>query len=450
MHLQALPLKLRAAGYTTNIIGKWDMGWASKHHSPEGRGYDHSLCYAEHMNNYWSQKVEPTGTNCATQQGNSTHNTFYDLWRDGAPAADLVDKGMYIEDIFQARVLETIANFTASRATGGAKKLYLDYRPHSMHWPLMVDEEAFNQHNFVTDDEANCQWRFYGDRPWSGAPASAYACRRLFQAMLSNLDRRLGEVVDALVAAGLWNDTLMTFMSDNGGTVKIHENAANNWPLRSGKYHPFEGGIRVAAMWSGGYIPISARGTTSHALVSVADYYATFCELGGLSPALCAADPLAESAGLPAIDSRNVWEAVVHNGAPVRNELPIDKTVLLLVNDTRWWKLFTQKEVPGAGWTGPVFPNSTSPDPDLPTMTCESGGCLFDVMADPGETHDLARQFPDVAAAMGARLAVLVEGFYSNSDAGGQSMCPISVKQDCLCWAAQHLWGNFVGPFHKW
>lgn len=450
-NMTALPLKLRDAGFATSFIGKWDMGWASAaHHSPEARGYERSLAYAEHMSNYWSLKVEPTGTNCASQQGNSTHNTLYDLWRDGAPASDLVDKGLYIEDIFQARVLETIANFSAGRGAGGPQRLFLDYRPHSLHWPLMVDEEAFNNHSWVTDDEAGCKFRFYGDQPWPGAPASAYSCRRLYQAMLSNLDRRLGEVVDALAAEGLWSTTLMTTMSDNGGCVSLKENAGNNWPLRSGKYHPFEGGVRVAAMWSGGYLPPAARGTTSTALVSVADYYATFCELAGLTAAACAADALAAAGGLPPIDSRSAWDAVVNGGPPPRAELPIDASVLIAVNGTRWWKLFTNPHVVGAGWTGPVFPNSTSQDPEGPTMACKKGGCLFDVFADPGERDDVAAQFPDVVAAMGARLDALAQTFYSNSDTGGTDVCPPGTKGDCLCWAAENLWGNFVGPYHTW
>ena len=242
----------------------------------------------------------------------------------------------------------------------------------------------------------------------------------------------------------------MTAMSDNGGCVSLKENAGNNWPLRSGKYHPFEGGVRVAAMWSGGYIPPAARGTTSHALVSVADYYATLCEVAGVAPVDCAADALAAGGGLPPIDSRSVWDAVVNGGPPVRSELPIDATVLLAVNGSRWFKLFTSPRVAGAGWTGAVFPNSSSPDPEGAEMDCERGGCLFDVWADPGETTDLAAQFPGVVADMGARLAALAEGFYSNSDAGGRDVCPEGTKGDCLCWAAQNLWGGFVGPYHTW
>ena len=360
------------------------------------------------MNNYWTQAIEPTGTSCANR-------SLLDLWLDDAPAVQLAGKGRYIEDIFQDAALAAIANFSAQRAAGGAQRLYLDYRPHSQHWPLMVDEAAFNNHSWVTDDEAGCRARFYGDAPWPGAPDTAFSCRRLYQAMLSNLDARIGQVVDALTAAGLYSETLITLMADNGGCVSLSENAGNNWPLRSGKYHPFEGGVRVSAMWGGGYLPPAARGTTSHGLVHIADYYMTLCLLAGLPAAECARDDLAAAAGLPPIDSLDVWPLVVEGGAPVRNEVPVGPDVLLKVDysTNQWWKLFTSPRVPGAGWTGPIFPNSTSPDPEAPVMECAKGGCLFDVMADPGERNDVAAQHPQIVATLTARLAELSKSFYS-------------------------------------
>ena len=267
--------------------------------------------------------------------------------------------------------------------------------------------------------------------------------------MLSNLDARIGAVVDALVAGGLWESTLLTFMSDNGGCVSLKENAGNNWPLRSGKYHPFEGGVRVSAMWSGGYLPPASRGTVSHGLVHIADYYATLCALSGLPAAECNRDDLASAAGLPPIDSQNVWDLVENGGPPTRTEVPIDATVLLQVNGSHWWKLFTNPRVVGAGWTGPVFPNSTSPDPEGPTMQCKRGGCLFDVAADEAETNDVAADHPEIVAAMGARLALLAQGFYSNNDTGGQDICPKGTGH-CMCWAAENVYGGFIGPFHTW
>ena len=452
VNMTTLPLKLAQAGYFSALVGKYDMGFASRAHLPRARGYNRSLVYAEHMNNYWSKKIEPTGTNC-------NNASLLDLWEDDAPAPGLAaNASQYIDDLFQQRALAHIADFVAARAAGGPQRLYLDYRPHSMHWPLSVDEASFAAHAWVGDDEPGCRARFYGDSVWPGGASgpAAFACRRQYQAMLSNLDARIGAVADALVAAGLWGETLMLLQSDNGGCVDTTENAANNWPLRGGKYHAFEGGVRVASMWSGGYLPPAARGTTSHALVSVADYYATLCGLAGLGARECAADPLAAAAGLPRIGSQDVWLAVTGGGASGRTELPIAEGVLLSLPAAGgagpWWKLFTDASVPGAGWTGPVFPNATSPNPEEAVLRCAPGGCLFDVLEDPTEAHDVAAAHPDVVAALGARLAELRKGFYSNSDTGGTPLCPRDVADagQCMCWAAANTHGGVLGPYHEW
>ena len=58
VNMTALPLVLARAKYAAHIAGKWDLGFARPQHTPEMRGYATSLIYAEHMNNYWSYKVE--------------------------------------------------------------------------------------------------------------------------------------------------------------------------------------------------------------------------------------------------------------------------------------------------------------------------------------------------------------------------------------------------------
>ena len=62
-------------------------------------------------------------------------------------------------------------------------------------------------------------------------------------------------------------------------------------------------GIRVSAFASGGLIPASRRGTKEEGLTAVWDWYATFCGLAGVDPH----DERAEKAGLPPIDSLDLW-----------------------------------------------------------------------------------------------------------------------------------------------
>ena len=48
---------MRSAGYATAAVGKWDAGMATADHTPEGRGYEQSLIYFHHANDYWSYQV---------------------------------------------------------------------------------------------------------------------------------------------------------------------------------------------------------------------------------------------------------------------------------------------------------------------------------------------------------------------------------------------------------
>jgi len=428
------------AGFVPMVFGKWDQGWATTRHTPLGRGYARSLVYAEHMNDYWTQRIEPTGTSCANA-------SLFDLWEDSGPAKALAGTGQYFEDMVFSRALEAIANFSRG-ALAPARGLYLDVRPHSMHWPLMLKPEDFANFSGVTDDEARCAERFYGEGMWPAALAPggrAFACRRQYQAMLARLDANIGALEDALVAAGLWDATLVTLFSDNGGVVDQTESAGSNFPLRGGKYRPFEGGVRVTALWSGGFLPPRARGTTAAGLVSVADYAATLCALAG-GGAACGADARAAAGGLPPPDSLDVWAHVTGaNATSPRAELPVDERVLLRDDGAALWKLVLGS-FDGALWTGPVSPNATATDPSAHVLAC-APACLFDVRADPGEHADVAAAHPRVVAEMTARLAALQATFYSNSDSGGADLCPAGTK-DCLCYAAEHTYGGFLGPWH--
>jgi hypothetical protein len=425
---------------------EWDQGWASEKHTPAGRGYARSLVYAEHMNNYWSQVIEPTGTACTSKP----NAPIYDLWEDVGPARSLAGKNNYFDDLVFSRALEAVANFS-SGSLAPASGLFLDVRPHAMHWPLMLEPDLFANFSWVDNDEDGCKSRFYGDGMWPatmGPGGDAFSCRRQYQAMLYGLDARIGSLEDAIVAAGLWNETLVTVFSDNGGVIDLTESAGNNYPLRGGKYRPFEGGIRMTAFWSGGYLPASSRGTTVDGLISVADYSTTLCELAGGSG--CSDDPLAAAnePPLPPVDSINMWPYVT--GAvetSPRVEIPVNEKVLLWANGSTLWKLM-QGHIDGAGWTGPVFPNSTGANPSAPSLSCNPA-CLFNLTADPTEHDDVADSHADVVALMVSSLANQTASFYSNSDAGGTDLCPAGTKE-CLCYAALNTWGGFLGYFHTW
>ena len=423
---------MKRGNWSTAMVGKYDLGMATHTHTPLGRGFDSSLIYFEHKNSYWDQTL--------MQSACEVYNPIVDLWEHNAtyagPARALNGTG-YEEFIFRDRVLEVIAKHDT------AQPLFLVYTPHVAHCPLQVPEDWLAKFAFVSDDEAACAAQTPYIFPGSG-PAD-FRCRAQYHAMVSLLDEVLGNITDALRARGLWQDTLMVLSSDNGGPAAPIESGSSNWPLRGGKYSDFEGGIRVAAFASGGYLPAAARGTTTDGMIAIADWLHTFAALAGVDPT----DAKAAAAGLPPIDSLNVWPLISHaNATSPRTEIPVGPTVLLHTQ----YKLMLGAQIE-ATWGGPQYPNSSSvaaPVDPGPTLACGAkGGCLFDVIADPTEHADIAAQHPALVADMTARLTELRKGFWFNHDNFSDSeVCPPGVNiTPCACWAATNVWGGYFGPW---
>ena len=101
--------------------------------------------------------------------------------------------------------------------------------------------------------------------------------RRIFAAMLANLDDSVGEVLKKLDTEGLRENTLVMFMSDNGGPTR--ELTSSNAPLRGEKGQVYEGGLRVPFLmrWPG----ITKRGTTFKYPVTALDIVPTVAAATG-------------------------------------------------------------------------------------------------------------------------------------------------------------------------
>ena len=259
--------------------------------------------------------------------------------------------------------------------------------------------------------------------------------------MVFYIDEAIGNVTRELKANGQWDNTLVVLHSDNGGPIYYSGCCGgNNYPLKGGKLSNWEGGIRSNALASGGLLPKAMVGTKLTGLMAGWDWYATYAALAGVDPT----DHRAKAAGLPPIDSHNLWPLLSgQTKVSPRTELAIgdvNQVGGLITADGFKLLLGTLTE---AGWTGPVYPNTSSTwDADRARMTCNATaptGCLFDIFgADPGEHVNLAARQPARWEKMMARLLQINTTFFA-PDRGA--------KDPAACAAAINDYGGWWGPW---
>ena len=195
--------------------------------------------------------------------------------------------------------------------------------------------------------------------------------------MVAVVDDQVGRVVKALDAAGMRDNTLILFHSDNGGVVnalfagdtKVDGGLpASNAPLRDGKGTLYEGGTKVAALanWPNHVQPGKHDG-----LIHVVDMLPTLADVAGASTAK----------SLP-LDGTDVWPVIATGAASPRSEIVYNVDPLMGAVRDGDWKLVWKAALP-------------------PKVE------LFDLAKDPGEADDLAAQFPEKVAALQSRIVAL-------------------------------------------
>merc|ERR1712217_398972 len=262
--------------------------------------------------------------------------------------------------------------------------------------------------------------------------------------MVAYMDHALGQIVQKLQDRGMWENTFMVVSSDNGGPTyyipKIGYGGASNTPLKGGKMSDWEGGLRVNAFVTGGTIPRAKRGTVLTDYIHVADWYSTFCAIAGIS----AVDERAAKAGLPAVDGIDHSELLLGAASPgTGNRTEVHHSVRALTVGR--WKLITggymdelakfPMGTPMIGWSdyGNGWGFQAIRNTYLSFKNC-GAGCLYDVIADPTERHNVAEQHPDQVATLKARLDELnAHVFLPDRGAPDKASCT--------------RWNGFYGPW---
>jgi len=454
--------KLQSVGYKTYLIGKWDAGFATWQQLPIFKGYDYFYGYLGKTIDYFDK----TSINDCPNLGDR------DLWENDHPAfgqptngadgevlepSDLSldpngEAGEYIEFAFEKKALEIIENYDDN----GENPLFLVYSSHLPHMPMMIPEEYLEDDPY-DDDQNDCAKNTDYVFPIIENTTTDIPCRTVLQSQVNLLDDIVGEIVNALIQKGIWDDTLLIFQSDNGGSIQTESAAGNNYPLRGGKLTDFEGGIRAAAFVNGGWLPDERRGKKENGLMHIADWYTTFCAMLDID----ATDRKAAAAGLPAVDGLDMWPLISGQvSTSPRTEIVISDHTLIYGD----YKLMVGNHN-YAVWQNEVWPTSLTPPQDVlrdTTLSCvyPHKTCLFNVMEDPQEMNNLATAYPELVEQLKDKLDVYIESFYEN-DRQGTDSCPdsfdltVSVGKgrsstehlDCGCWMSVYNYNYFNGPY---
>ncbi len=222
-----LPQGLKAAGYTTAIVGKWHLGLFQKEYLPTSRGFDHQYGHYCGAIDYFTHEREGG----------------FDWHKDDRECRD---EG-YSTHLVATEAVRLINRFKNEQPFF----LYVPFN--AVHTPHQVPESYKS--------------------PYAGLPEP----RRTYAGMVAAMDEAIGRIHKALEANGLLKNTLIIFSSDNGGPNPGR--VTDNGPFRAGKGSVYEGGVRVCAFaaWQDRIKPGTRVATPLH----VVDWYPTLLNLAG-------------------------------------------------------------------------------------------------------------------------------------------------------------------------
>lgn len=396
---------LRGAGYTTSFMGKWHLGHEAPRR-PIDRGFDSTYGVLSGACNFF----DPSRPDPEFYTGSPGHHRPF--VRNGDPVTSF-PQDYYTTDAFSAEAVERIES-----ATAAGRPFFVNLCYTAPHFPLQAPASEIarqkgryaegydvlrarryarlialgiidpNTTTLSVEDRSTSDFRYDYDIPsWDELSSEERAMEErrmeIYAAMVTRMDRGIGEVLAALDATGQRDNTIVLFFSDNGGCASVPEAdrmdqyraynaAASGWgavdsyeflgpgwgwaqnaPFRRHKVWTYEGGVctplivRWPAMFAAGEI----RQEVGHVI--------------DLMPTLLA---VAATEHPPPMEGRNllpVWEGAAADARP--EPLCWEFMGNRAVRDGRW------KLVWGAG---------------------ERRWELYDLQTDRTETHDLAAQHP--------------------------------------------------------
>lgn len=324
-----LPQALKDAGYQTAMVGKWHLGHADRKYWPRQRGFDYHFGSMVGEIDYFTH----------------SSGSVRDWYRNDQPVKD---EG-YVTQLWGKDAVARI------NAHDPATPLFLYLAFTAPHSPYQAPQEYLDKYNHIEDPT-----------------------RRTYAAMITSMDDEIGNVVAALVQKKMRENTLIVFMSDNGGNqsamlagdadVSKLKLPADNGPYRGGKGMLYEGGTRVPALanWPGRIKPGEVN-----EVMHVVDMFPTLATLAGAN--LGKGKPL---------DGVNVWSTISEGKPSPRQEVVYNIEPFRGGLRRGDWKLIWRTPLPSA---------------------LE----LYNIAQDPYEKTNLAEKHPQIVAELQKRIEEL-------------------------------------------
>ena len=416
----ALPEVLSDAGYATYMTGKWHLGLTDET-SPAARGFDRSFALLQGGAGAFANMLPIIGPEKA-------------MYRENGELLNELPDDFYSTRFYTDRMIEYIDSGAES---GKPFFAYLAYA--APHWPLQAPAESIARYKGrydggydrlhaerlerlrtlgLVDDDAKPFQRLPGEPAWDelSADEQRIEARKMevFAAMVDDVDRYLTRLIDHLKSKGLYDDTVIVFLSDNGPEAhhldrgwdaladwvdeccdNSYENIgkadsyvwygpnwgrAGNAPLRMFKGFTSQGGIRVPAFVH--FPKAFPGGTRSDAMLTVRDIMPTLLELAG-----------AEHPG-ERFRGRDVVAMQGRSMAPI---LRGENDEIHTANDFFGWELFGKRAIRQGDWKIIYEPYHEVLEP-RPDGILTNQWQLYNLENDPAEINDLARTHPEKLA----------------------------------------------------
>jgi arylsulfatase A-like enzyme len=340
---------LKAHGYSTFFAGKWHIGKKPDVNFPDAQGFDINIAggTAGAPGSYWyPYPPEKKLTGPENLDGK---------------------EGDYLTDALTDKTVEFIE--------GHAEEPFFVFLSHyAVHTPIQGKPEKTKRYQEKIDGLG-----FEGDsffvKEWTGRERR-YQDNAEYAAMIESVDESLGRIIDSLKAKGIYDETIIILTSDHGGLSNAGVNnkrplATSNYPLRAGKGHMYDGGLRVPVIvhWPGKVIP----GTRVDFSITGMDYYPTILEMLGLpQQPEDHIDGVSFVTGLLGNESLNKERSLFWYSDIGRLKSTGDRNAAVIrKGNYKLMEFFQDAKIE-----------------------------LYDISVDPGEQNDLSKEFPEVCKSL--------------------------------------------------